>query len=987
MSNLQHLALQSADSSGNTQCNSGCMYRIVQTTSPDGKNLLKLIPLSNISGHYIPAVPLPVPVPVTVPVPVSVSTDGTSSKVNVSTMIHVSTEPKTTVCNAPTACLPMLQHTKARRFLITSLEGSASQSGTSPVNPSRENIFAAPAITSLQCPSLTAVNLPGLPMQNTQASPNIATDQKSYNRATVTLSGPPVQKTRASPSLAADQKSSNLATVALLGPAVQETQASSVLPMDQKAYNLTTVTLPRVPVQRAQASPILAPDQMTYNITTLALPGVPMQGDPSSPTSAADQKTYMLLKSPVLPSGHHLQIPANAEVKSVLASSLPFAIQQKILSTTVTNFTNRAESTKQSPTVIFVCPVNTVKTVQKRLPIIRPKNILRIPTTLTAGGSPFPSTTTPAVFNGGAIFNVKQTQSKDSPMKWVVQKNPQSSAHCLIPVKSSNNLASKILKSLADQQYTGTTNLIPSPSTAPTQTEADLFSPFKENALVMYNGKVYLVVQKNGGLPSPCPKNVQAAVSHAEKENTLSAIVSQTDLLTKIKMEPEDPDPEPVEQENQHRAQNIAGTLHEHSEPISGTSREKTDEQLLKKAGIHTNLRICLTRISQKELEQWKKSNSPSNSEPLELPLHLSMEMDNLKTEAVSKETQVNLMLPVVKKEEPIETECYAYHTKGMEIKLEPKSPVKRKTERIQCSVAIKKPCLKRFTSNWESEHAYSCLAVYNTEAPSHGTEAPSHIDSYCGQEVSTSSSEPSSVLEESTIMESSPMMTFDTGTESAHSPSAASTVPVPVPSTSSPSMGHCPTTEIRASCSYSPLSPANVDETIRDEKIRRLKEILKEKEAALEAIRKKMIKAKLAKSKAENNKCRLTSKKQRCKKWILNKESEHAYSCLPGDDGMAQISPRYGHETFTSSLGTSSVPVDTTATESSHMMTRSTATDSMSYALVVSKEHFPTVEFLSTPMGDKTARDEKIRRLKEILKEKEAALETIRSKKVSASS
>ncbi|XP_078402999.1 uncharacterized protein LOC144683638 isoform X1 [Cetorhinus maximus] len=962
MNNLQSLVLQSADSPGNIQCNSGCMYRIVQTTSLDGKNILKLIPLSNIPGHYIPAVPLPVSVPV--------STGSTPSKVNVSTVFQVATPPKTTACSAPTACFPMLQHTNTGSFLITSLEGSASQNVTTPVNPSHENIFTAPAVASLQCPRLAAVTLPGLHVQKPQATPSLTMEQKSYN----------------------------LKTVALHDPTVQNTQASSILPItDQNAYNLRTVTLPGVPVQKVQTSPT---DQMAYNLTTITLPGPAVQNTQASSTLAMDQNTYMLLKSPVLPAGHHLQIPANAEVKSVPASSLPLAIQQKILSTAASNLANTTESKKSSPTVIYVCPVNTVKTVQKRLPNIRPKSILNLSTTLITADTPFPSTTAPATFAYDGVISNEQLLSKDSPMKWVVQKNPQSLAHCLIPVKSSNNLASKILKSLADQQHTE--SLVPSPSTAPTQTGADLFSPFKENALVMYNGKVYLVVQKNGGLPAPCPKSVPASMNHAEKENALSAILSQADLLTKIKEEPEDPDPELVEQENQylnqpsdycrtavnaqsvhdqHRAQDIPGTLHEHSKSICGTAREKTDEQLLKKAGIHTNLRICLTRISQKQLEQWEKNNSPASSEPLELPSHLSKKMDDLKTEAVSKETQVNLTLPVVKREEPIDTEYYAYHTKDIEIKLEPKSPVKRKAESIQCWLADKKQCLKRFIPNWESEHAYSCLPVYNAEAPSHNTEATSQVDSHCGQEVFTSSPQASSVLEESTIMESSPTMTFSAGTDNIPNPSAVSTDPVPVPSTSTHSMECSPTTEISAASSYSPLPSSSIDETTRDEKIKRLKAILKEKEAALEAIRKKMMKAKSAeKSKAENSKCSLTSKKQRCKKWILNRESEHAYSCLPEDEagGTANNGPRCGQERSAISLNSSS---DTTVTESSHKMTRGALTHSIPYT----GEHFPMAEILPPAGVDKTTRDEKIKRLKEILKEKEAALESIRRKKVSA--
>ncbi|XP_060701615.1 ligand-dependent nuclear receptor-interacting factor 1-like isoform X1 [Hemiscyllium ocellatum] len=918
MSSPQSLVVQSPDISGTIPCNSGCMYRIVQTTGLDGKNLLKLIPLSNMPGHYIPAIPLPI----------SVSTTATSSKVNVSTVFHMTASPKTTTCNAPT-CFPVLQHANTGKILITSLEGSTTQTATSPINPSQNNTFPASAVPSLQCPNLTAVTLPSLPVQKVQATPSLTTSQKSSD--------------------------------------------------------LRTVSLPALPVQGTQACSTLAPDQMVYNLSTATFPGPSVQTNQASSTLAIDQNTYMLLKSPVLPAGHHLQIPANAEVKSVPASSLPIAIRQKILSTTATNFVNTTASAMTSPTVIYVCPVNTVKTVQKRLQNIRPKNILNVPTTSTTGFSPALSTNIPPVVAcGEVVSNAEQNLPKDSPMKWVVQANPQSLAHCLIPVKSSNNLASEILKSLADQQnMESATNLIPLPATASTQMDSDLFSLFKENALVMYNGKVYLVVQKNGGLPSSHPESAPASTNHAETDTTLPAVVSPIDLLTKIKEEPEDPDPKTATQENkfinqpidsctttvshQDRSQDLPGSLHEHSNSTCGTTQGETDEQLLKKAGIYTSVRICLTRISQKQLDQWEKGTYTANSKPPELYSQLPKKIDNIKTEAVCKQTQVILTPPAIKTEPPIETEYYATHTKEIEVKLEPESPVKRKAESIQSSPAVKKQCLKRFIPNWESEHAYSCLPVYNTEAASHNTEAASHnteavsqVASHCEQETTTSFLEPSSVLNESTGMVSPSGMTLGTGTESVSNCLDVSTIPVPMASTSSPPMEYTAPTEISAACSYTPLPSSSIDEITRDEKIKRLKAILKEKEAALEAIRKKMMRPKSPeKSKGRHRQRTSSAKKSRCKKWLLNRESEHAYSCLSGG----------GHSKPPGQRASSTPAAEHT---------------SPAVGSAPSQKSLSPHEGLPPPSTEKSTRDEKIKRLKEILKEKEAALETIRRKRVS---
>ncbi|NXM06932.1 LRIF1 factor, partial [Tyrannus savana] len=135
------------------------------------------------------------------------------------------------------------------------------------------------------------------------------------------------------------------------------------------------------------------------------------------------------VKSPVLPSGHHLQIPADAEVKSVPASLLPPAIQQRILAAAAGTDGSRP------PTVIYVSPVNTAA------PISTP---------------------------------------------------------CLIPVKSSNNVASRILKTLSDARNaegSSASVLPPCPGGA----QAKL-APLKDNALVMYNGKVYLLTRRGSDI-------------------------------------------------------------------------------------------------------------------------------------------------------------------------------------------------------------------------------------------------------------------------------------------------------------------------------------------------------------------------------------------------------------------------------------------------------------------------------------------------------
>lgn len=103
-------------------------------------------------------------------------------------------------------------------------------------------------------------------------------------------------------------------------------------------------------------------------------------------------------------------------------------------------------------------------------------------------------------------------------------------------------------------------------------------------------------------------------------------------------------------------------------DPVCRMLGEETDGQLLKKAGIRTNLQICLTRISQKQLEQWEKSSSPAISEAQESPDQQIKKVDDITTAITNKKIQDIANLMVVKKEEPIDPGYYAHHTKEMEV-------------------------------------------------------------------------------------------------------------------------------------------------------------------------------------------------------------------------------------------------------------------------------------------------------------------------------
>ncbi|XP_069059840.1 ligand-dependent nuclear receptor-interacting factor 1 isoform X2 [Pleurodeles waltl] len=224
---------------------------------------------------------------------------------------------------------------------------------------------------------------------------------------------------------------------------------------------------------------------------------------------------------PVLSSGHQLQIPANAEVKTVSASSLPHAVQQKILATAAASASGAQCS--RMPSVIYMSPVNTVKTdTTKRLPTLYPK-----PQILHSAPLIYAQPQDP---KGCSTTDVKSSNSEvcqGSPMKWVVHDTLQPESQCLVPVKSSNSIASRILKSLTDMKAAEniSANVIPLCPTSTSTTTASI-TPVKENALVMYNGKFYLLAKKGMDVFSnECEKTSSSNIKTPDKptEGALTA--------------------------------------------------------------------------------------------------------------------------------------------------------------------------------------------------------------------------------------------------------------------------------------------------------------------------------------------------------------------------------------------------------------------------------------------------------------------------------
>ncbi|NWZ65691.1 LRIF1 factor, partial [Acrocephalus arundinaceus] len=382
----------------------GCMYRVIQTTGPDGKNLLKLLPISKTSGSFGPIVQSPA-------MP-------NNSNTNVSSPVHLTFKTQLGNTAAPSPVkIPIFQPPNAGKIILTR---TLDKQESARAGSEKESLIASAAA-------------------NTQSS-CVPTDAVSLQNVAITSSS--------------------------------HQSSTTYMVMNTKPLPVT-------------------------------------------------------VKSPVLPSGHHLQIPADAEVKSVPASLLPPAIQQKILAAAATNVSGGADSTK-TPTVIYVSPVNTVKTSQvlpKRLQSFCPKSAMEVSKTLIvtaaqkgSGSSPKPVTS-------------EGQQCQQTPMKWIVQETTPLSTACLIPVKSSNNVASRILKTLSDTKNVevNPANILPLCSNGPGESQTKI-TPLKDNALVMYNGKVYLLTKRGSDVLSAQTDKQTSSSSDALLKKEIPKQIDSTEV-------------------------------------------------------------------------------------------------------------------------------------------------------------------------------------------------------------------------------------------------------------------------------------------------------------------------------------------------------------------------------------------------------------------------------------------------------------------------
>ncbi|KAF4072249.1 hypothetical protein AMELA_G00260890 [Ameiurus melas] len=185
------------------------------------------------------------------------------------------------------------------------------------------------------------------------------------------------------------------------------------------------------------------------------------------------------VKPPALASGHYLQIPANATVRTLPASALPSSIQNRIC-----HSTNDSSPVKGLPMVLYVSPVSSLKLGQQTPCVKKPSEL---PQTLS-------HTSTASVVKSPEE-SPRNSQRGTTPMKWVVEEREGGSAPYLIPV-TSPSMTSDILKAVKHMESSRLPDQV-AIETVSTDTSKETVTPGNDNALVMCNGKVYFVAKRN----------------------------------------------------------------------------------------------------------------------------------------------------------------------------------------------------------------------------------------------------------------------------------------------------------------------------------------------------------------------------------------------------------------------------------------------------------------------------------------------------------
>ncbi|XP_035176653.1 ligand-dependent nuclear receptor-interacting factor 1-like isoform X2 [Oxyura jamaicensis] len=267
---------------------------------------------------------------------------------------------------------------------------------------------------------------------------------------------------------------------------------------------------------------------------------------------------------------YDLEIPPEAKVLSISLSSFPPMIQQ-LMSDRTKNDPEVREAT-EIPTVTYIWPVIKMEEASKPFWDNFPKSLIPTSTNLARPCSSCDKVTKDA--RSSQITPVKQFAREE-----LVSKTARS--YPLI-VKSSNSFVSGILRSLTDTKYKDYKNILPLTSISPTDEKMKI-PVFKENAVMIRNGKVYLLAIHDITTKA---SDTLLSRQYVAKQNLkcLPTLATQQDEISKLLNKTDFPSEEDLQTRNWKEA------------------RKEEDNKLRKEFGILKDVRVHLTRISTSEL-------------------------------------------------------------------------------------------------------------------------------------------------------------------------------------------------------------------------------------------------------------------------------------------------------------------------------------------------------------------------------------------------
>ncbi|XP_041084777.1 uncharacterized protein LOC121300318 [Polyodon spathula] len=311
-----------------------------------------------------------------------------------------------------------------------------------------------------------------------------------------------------------------------------------------------------------------------------------------------------------------IEIPAEAELKSIPLRSLPPLFRKKMSASSPVGAPLQSE-TSDCPSVICISPVTTMEALKwENCPLVR----------------------SPAAVSGSTPANALETDRLKSP-DWNerprVSESQQEASKCWMPVKSSNMVAFRVLKSFMDHQQSDTEGILEdllricSPATLP---DSGIFK-FKEHCIIIYR-RVYLVIKKKGTrsraevevvVPAEEPARVNTTQQHQQDSpvspggESRPAAGNSTERSTRLQR------PARIQEQFQPHAfpldeASVAGDL-------IGRRAARSDREFLKLFGIKQELRIsvkrweelaetnCLTAKREEEVRDTGRAESNSSIE------------------------------------------------------------------------------------------------------------------------------------------------------------------------------------------------------------------------------------------------------------------------------------------------------------------------------------------------------------------------------------